>query len=271
MKQLVTIIITNYNKGHYIKKCLDSCIKQDYKKYEIILVDNQSSDNSLNIIKKFKNIKIIIKKRKFQSPASNQIESILFALKKAKGEIICLLDSDDFFKKNKISSIIKYFNENKQINFSCDIPVKYDYQKRKIFYFQKRNNINKIWPTIFPTSSLSFRKKFKKNIYKYIKIDKFNMLEIDLKLCILANLLEKKINLINKNLTFYTQNTNGIMSDYKKYRINWWIKRYQAHAFLSSLLKQFGIKRELSFDYYLTKIMFYLNLKLFSLFTKNKK
>ena len=271
MKQSASIIITNYNKEKYIKKSLKSCFNQDYPKTEIILVDNYSTDKSIKIIKNFKKTILILRKKKFKSSSDNQLDSILFALKKAKGDLIFLLDSDDYFKKDKVSSMIKYFDINKNINFITDIPIEVSKGKRKFFSFSDRNDIYKIWPTIFQTSSIVFRKNFIKKIFRYIKVDKFHMLEVDFRLCVLANILAKKKTFMNNSFTFYTQDTNGIMSNYKKFSMNWWQKRHQAHLFLLTILKKFNINKQVSLDYYLTKMIFYLNLLLFSLFTKNKK
>ena len=63
-KILFSILITNYNKGKYIEKTINSCLKQKIKKFEILVYDDCSTDNSLNILKKFKNIKIIKNKKK---------------------------------------------------------------------------------------------------------------------------------------------------------------------------------------------------------------
>ena len=56
MNITVSIIITNYNYGKYLGKCIRSCINQslDNNKYEIILVDDNSSDNSLNVAREYK-------------------------------------------------------------------------------------------------------------------------------------------------------------------------------------------------------------------------
>ena len=48
-----TIIITSYNKGQYLKTCLDSCLNQSEKNYEIILCDNYSDDNSADIFSSY--------------------------------------------------------------------------------------------------------------------------------------------------------------------------------------------------------------------------
>ena len=61
----ISILITSYNKGKYINQCIDSCLKQNFKSFEIILVDNYSSDKTVSILKKYeKKINIFFKKRR---------------------------------------------------------------------------------------------------------------------------------------------------------------------------------------------------------------
>ena len=61
---LASIIITSFNKSKFIKKTIQSALNQTYKKKEIIVFDDKSTDNSINIIKKFKKIKIFTNKNK---------------------------------------------------------------------------------------------------------------------------------------------------------------------------------------------------------------
>ena len=63
-KNFVSILITNYNKGKYLKKTINSCLIQDYKDKEVLVFDDCSTDNSLKILKKCKNITVIKNKKK---------------------------------------------------------------------------------------------------------------------------------------------------------------------------------------------------------------
>ena len=119
----ISILITNYNKEKYVEECILSSLNQDYKNLEIIILDNNSTDNSLRIINKFsEKITIIKKKRVSEFSPINQIDSIIELFKLSKGEIICLLDGDDFFLSNKISTISRYFLENSEIDIIFDTP-----------------------------------------------------------------------------------------------------------------------------------------------------
>ena len=143
-KYLISILITNYNKDNFLKKSINSCLNQSYAKKEIILFDDFSSDNSHNILKKYKkkNLSIIYNKRKkFYSGPLNQLYGIKEAFKLSKGKIIFLLDSDDFFLKNKINFITNKFINCKGLQFIQDIPYmskqkkKFELKKKKSFSF----------------------------------------------------------------------------------------------------------------------------------------
>ena len=58
-KNLVSILITNFNKSKYLQKAINSCLIQDFKDKEVLVFDDCSTDNSLKILKKFKNIKVV--------------------------------------------------------------------------------------------------------------------------------------------------------------------------------------------------------------------
>ena len=95
-KVFASVLITNFNKEKFLKKTLNSCKNQSFKDKEVIIFDDCSTDNSLSVIKKFKNFKLIKNKKKmFKSGPLNQIYAISRLIKASKGEIIFLLDSDD--------------------------------------------------------------------------------------------------------------------------------------------------------------------------------
>ena len=99
----VSIIVVNYNNAKYLDNCVNSVLNQSYKNKEIIVVDDKSQDNSIDILKKYKRkIKVIRNDKKTSNGSYNQINSCYKGFIKSKGEYLFFLDSDDYFKKKRL-------------------------------------------------------------------------------------------------------------------------------------------------------------------------
>lgn len=111
-KLLVSVIITNYNYGNFIGESIESVLNQSYPRFELIIVDDGSTDNSREVISSFNNSRInkIFKNNGGQASALNAGLSI------AKGEIIAFLDSDDIWKTNKLEECVKAYLDNDEYN-----------------------------------------------------------------------------------------------------------------------------------------------------------
>ena len=111
----VSIIIPFYNASATIERCIKSAIAQTYKSIEIICVDNNSEDDSVNIIQKYlneyDNIFFYTESRKGANFARN------LGTKKASGAWINYLDADDFLDDNKIDNQVKILNAIKKHSF----------------------------------------------------------------------------------------------------------------------------------------------------------
>lgn len=109
-KNLITVIIPVYNSEKYIEKCLTSVTNQIYKNLEIIVVDDGSSDNSIDIIKNYakkdNRIKIFSQENQGLSAARN------VGLDLATGEYIVFLDSDDWLELDALSVAYEILTEN---------------------------------------------------------------------------------------------------------------------------------------------------------------
>ncbi len=100
-----TVIVPVYNGEKRIGKCLDSLIEQSKKPGEIIVVDDGSNDKTVDVIKKFKKVKLIKQNHKGPAAARN------LGAKKARGNILLFTDADCVVDKNWVSEMIKPFKD----------------------------------------------------------------------------------------------------------------------------------------------------------------
>ena len=78
----VSILISNFNKENYIRECINSCLMQKYDNLEIIVIDNNSTDNSLKILNEFGHkIRIEVKNRVSSIGSKNQTDVLIHAFK----------------------------------------------------------------------------------------------------------------------------------------------------------------------------------------------
>ena len=135
-KKLISIVINCFNGEKYLEKNLNSILKQKYKKYEVIFIDNCSTDSSSKIYKKIKDkrFKYFKTSKKIKLYASRN-----FALKKAKGEFITFLDVDDWWNEKFLSSRKKFFLSSKKYGFSFSNCFHYyeNLKKFESFYNKK--------------------------------------------------------------------------------------------------------------------------------------
>ncbi len=171
----ISVIIPTYNRSEKLKKCIDSILVQDFskKKYEIIVVDDCSNDNSINILKDFElqnqNLKYkVLSKRKGPGNARN------LGVEFSSGDILVFTDSDCILDKNYLNTVLELHNKNRD----CSVIGGYTYTnsfnlKSQIIQFMSNSAIfNKICKKkeiiFFPTCNVSF----KKNVFISKKFDK---------------------------------------------------------------------------------------------------
>ncbi len=108
--KLISIIVPVYNTEKYIEACLRSIKEQSYRDFEVIIVDNNSSDDSLRLIKKeikgHKQFSLLSEKKAGQGNARNA------GLRRAKGELICFVDSDDLIAKDYLKWLYESMMES---------------------------------------------------------------------------------------------------------------------------------------------------------------
>lgn len=104
VKPMVSIIIPVYNGSNYIKEAIESALNQDYNNYEIIVVNDGSTDNgkTKEVILKYKE-----KVRYFEKENGGVSSALNYGISKMKGEYFSWLSHDDLYKENKLSLQIK--------------------------------------------------------------------------------------------------------------------------------------------------------------------
>ena len=108
-EDLVSIIMPSYNTGKFIKETINSVLNQTYNNWELIIVDDCSTDDTEEIVNAIKDNRIKFLKNSTNSGAAISRNK---AIKEAKGKWIAFLDSDDLWKKEKLEKQIRFMEEN---------------------------------------------------------------------------------------------------------------------------------------------------------------
>lgn len=134
-----SIVIPTFNSEKTIEETITSVLNQNYKNYEIIIVDNNSSDNTMQILDNFKTTNINIYKIKNNGIIA---KSRNFGVQKSKYEWICFLDSDDIWLDNKLNHLNSLILNNKNFDiFAHKEFINYKQKKivKKIRYKYDKN------------------------------------------------------------------------------------------------------------------------------------
>jgi glycosyltransferase involved in cell wall biosynthesis len=122
MKGLISVIIPTYNSEKYLNETISSVLKQSYRNFELIIVDDGSEDNTREIIEGYASQNNQIKF--FRIPHSgNPSVPRNFGISKANGEFIAFLDNDDLWTKNKLKIQLKYLQSRADIVLAYSMSV----------------------------------------------------------------------------------------------------------------------------------------------------
>jgi len=106
IKPQASVIIPTYNRGWIIKEAIDSVLAQDYTEFELIVVDDGSTDHTSDVLDSYGNdIKVLFQKNKGVSAARNR------GIAEASGKFIAFLDSDDLWLPRKLTVQMEFFNQ----------------------------------------------------------------------------------------------------------------------------------------------------------------
>ena len=135
----VSIIITNYNYGKYVSRCIRSCLSQNMTNAEVIVVDDVSTDNSIEVLKPFEGQIRLIKNQHNMGVAAAANET----LKVSRGQFVIRVDADDFVSAD-MAYFMKTFLETNHDAFcvSCDYVLVDDYENVIERKYAEKDNIS---------------------------------------------------------------------------------------------------------------------------------
>lgn len=133
---MISVIITAYNAEKTIEKCLNSILDTKYNNYEIVIVNDGSTDNTEDIIELFATDKI----KYFSKPNTGVADSRNFGIEKANGDYITFVDSDDFVSSNYFENVDKYIEQGADLIKRKGIIIKELLKKETEQVIQKQAN-----------------------------------------------------------------------------------------------------------------------------------
>lgn len=220
-KNLISIILPVYNAQETISKAIDSVLLQTYKNYELIIVNNGSTDNSEEICKKYINEKI----KYIKLEQANVSNARNIGIKESKGEFITFIDSDDVFFSDFLETMISKILSSKSDIVTCGFE-ELNSKKKVLLDLNEENQISctnnaKLYLEILKEKYL-FNEIWNK-LYK-TDIIKDNNIEFDLTLNLGEDYLfnieylkySNNFSYINKNLYLYTDSNTGLNLKYRE-------------------------------------------------------
>ncbi|MGL2988119.1 glycosyltransferase family 2 protein [Flavobacterium sp. RSSA_27] len=155
----VSVIIPTYNRANDLDRCLKSLQNQTYKNFEVLVCDDGSTDNTEEVVEKYNSILTIqyIKDENFGGPARPRNNGI----KKANGNVIAFLDSDDWWYPNKLEFSLPYLKDYDLVYHNLDKYYAVDKAKGQVCGRELYGDITKdllINSNGIPNSSVIIRK-----------------------------------------------------------------------------------------------------------------
>lgn len=213
---MVSIIIPVYNAEKYLRQCIDSLLKQTYSYFELICVDDGSTDSSFEMLKEYEKqdgrIRVARQKNQYAGAARNN------GMEQAKGKYLLFLDADDFFEENMLEWVInraekeetevlvfnvfQYDNVSNQVINTAWNPLKREMFGEGIKSAEDIADIIFEFTTPAPWNKLFLREFVEKNRIRFQNLQRTN----DLYFVFTALSCARKIGILDKKLLYYRDN-----------------------------------------------------------------
>lgn len=221
--KLISIIVPIYKVEKYLKKCIESILKQTYKNIEIILVDDGSPDNCGKICDDYKQmdkrIKVIHKNNGGLSEARN------YGIREARGDYLLFVDSDDFIAENICEILINNINKYSADMVICNFYYVFENKKaiknemsskKDVQVLEKENIIREYFLNYSVDLNVAWNKLYKKDIFKGMNAILFPVGKLHEDTYIMYKIYYNLNRLvrINKPLYYYRQRNDSIISSF---------------------------------------------------------
>lgn len=128
---LVSIVIPSYNQGRFIRQTLESVLRQEYRPLEVIVVDGNSTDDTLDVLSSFDSCPEL-RLRWISEPDSGVVEAVNKGLAMAQGSIAAIQSSDDYYLPGAISTAITALEANPELSFVFGDITKVDVNAKEL-------------------------------------------------------------------------------------------------------------------------------------------
>lgn len=222
---IISVIVPVYNSEAYLNQCIISIINQDYKDFELILVDDGSDDNSIKLCKQWaqKDSRIIVlhKKNGGLSDARN------YGIDHASGDYLTFIDSDDYVSEYYLSYLLKLFScsddcmittcNRQKIQYNGKLGHKFNYQCDEGIVFKKRDVYRKA--LFSEISHGAWARLYKKEVFQDLR---FSVGLTHEDTYILGDFIEKKDEMVfgNKVGYYYVAHRGSIVHSSDGKRLN---------------------------------------------------
>jgi glycosyltransferase involved in cell wall biosynthesis len=150
MEKLVSILIVSYNAEDFIATTIKSCLEQSYRNIELLILDDKSSDKTVDVISSFHDSRI----RLYRSDqGSGPYDGLNYLIERALGDYVAVQDHDDIWFPEKIEKQVEFLNENQDF-IACGTNTYFFYESKDLFILIENSFIS----DIVNHTSLVFRK-----------------------------------------------------------------------------------------------------------------
>jgi len=252
---MVSVVIPMFNRAHTISDAVNSVLAQTYSNYEIILVDDGSTDNTIEVISQYGDAVIYVNQENLGPSVARNT-----GIKQAKGELIAFLDSDDVWHEDKLARQVACFADAPRVGLVASGHEIRDENWNLIHITRLTNreigqiHRKDLYKNFFSTPSVIVRAKCFQEVGCFDETIRYAE-DWDMWLRILKH-YECKI--INEPLVSVRVNGVSITTEFSEENIDYWRRVIEKHRVDTSSVALFTIRKRWSW-YYLNKAMVYQN------------